>query len=350
MRRAALVESLFRALLALVVVACRASAQEEQWADGIVAVVEGEPITRHELELQCRLEPQWHQLPRGPSEARDALRRAQLDRLVELRILLTVAKEQKLVLTPQDEARVQSTIERIAEQYRGINGLRQLIEGDMGVPWDAFVAMQRELALRHKLLMSSVSRDIFPTPDEIRRYYEAHKAQFARAGETRLRRIVVFKDPDDGMRLSAPLRALVQRGGFDAATLMADLRARIAQGELAFEDAQRQWSQDQTYDKEEVYPSNVPLRELLRPETLADRVAHLQPGETSGVIDAGPQGLVLVLLLDRQAEGRIPLADVQERIELTIKEDEWRRRQNDWIATKRADAHVELFVPPPGNK
>ena len=37
-------------------------------------------------------------------------------------------------------------------------------------------------------------------------------------------------------------------------------------------------------------------------------------------------------------------------IKLTIKEDEWKRRQNDWIATKRADAHVELFVPPPGNK
>lgn len=337
------------AVLALVLAACRAPAQEE-YADGIVAVVEGEPVTRHELELQCRLEPQWHQLPRGPSEARDALRRAQLDRLVELRILLAIAKEQKLALTPQDEARVQSTIERIAEQYRGINGLRQLIEGEMGVPWEAFVAMQRELALRHKLLMSSVSRDIFPTPDEIRRYYEAHRSEFVRAGETRLRRIVVFKDPDDGMRLSAPLRALVQQGGFDAATLMADLRARIARGELAFEDAQRQWSQDQTYDKEEVYPSNVPLRELLRPEALADQVARLQPGEASGVIDAGRQGLVLVLLLDRQAEGRVPLADVQERIELTIKEDEWRRRQNDWIATRRADAHVELFVPPPGNK
>lgn len=140
--RRRLLESVLKALLALVLVACRAPAQDE-YADGIVAVVEGEPITRHELELQCRLEPEWHRLPRGPSEARDALRRAQLDRLVELRILLTIAKEQKLVLTPQDEARVQSTIERIAEQYRGINGLRQLIEGDMGVPWDSFVAMQR---------------------------------------------------------------------------------------------------------------------------------------------------------------------------------------------------------------
>lgn len=338
------------------------------YADGIVAIVEGEPITMHDLELACLLHPEYHDLPRGDSLERQEFRRAILHDgaqdgelgLITQRVLLNVAKESKVELSSDEQARLDQEIARVAERHRGgIDGLRLALQ-QIGVPYDYFVERKRTNLLITKLLLTSVSREIFVTPAEIRHNYEKRHAEFERQGEVRLRQIVLYLDPAEWSW--RPIRQLppevvkqINDKTWDARAFAASLRERLAAGELAFEQAQRLYSMGNVIDREEVFsPLALHTAGLFPP--VPDRVAALAVGElsdvieTSGSVRPGPvQALHLVLLVDRQERGVIPLEEVQDRIEMDLKEEVWAKRRDAFIAQARAKAHVLVFLPPPGN-
>lgn len=338
------------------------------YADGIVAIVEGEPITMHDLELACRLHQEYHDLPPGDSIERQEFRRAILHEgtqdgelgLITQKILLHEAKEAKVELTADDQARVDQEIARIAERHRGgVDGLRATLE-KLGVPYAYFVERKRTNLLITKLLLTSVSREIFVTPAEIRHHYEKRRAEFEREGEVRLRQIVLYLDPAEWSW--RPIRQLppevvqqINDKTWDARAFAASLRERLLSGELAFEQAQRLYSMGNVIDREEVYaPDGLYQAGLFPP--VPDHVAAMAVGElspvieTSGSVRPGPvQALHLVLLVDRQERGVIPLEEVQDRIELELKEEVWAKRRDAFIAQARSKAHVMVFLPPPGN-
>lgn len=338
------------------------------YADGIVAIVEGEPITMHDLELACLLHPEYHDLPRGDSIERQEFRRAILHDgtqdgelgLIAQKVLLHQAKESKVELTEDDQARIDQEIARVAERHRGgIDGLRAALK-QIGVPYDYFVERKRTNLLITKLLLTSVSREIFVTPAEIRHHYEKRRAEFERQGEVRLRQIVLYLDPAEWSwrpirQLPAEVVEQINGKTWDARAFAADLRRRLASGELAFEQAQRLYSMGNVIDREEVFsPGALHTAGLFPP--VPDRVAALAVGElsdvieTSGSVRPGPvQALHLVLLVDRQERGVVPLEEVQDRIELDLKEEVWAKRRDAFIAQTRAKAHVLVFLPPPGN-
>lgn len=342
--------------------------QDPAYADGLVAIVEGEPITLHELELACRLHPDYHDLPRGDSLERQEFRRAVLHDgaqdgelgLITQKVLLHEAAASKVELTEADQARLDQEIGRVAERHRGgVDGLRLALQ-QIGVPYEYFVERKRTNLLITKLLLSSVSREIFVTPAEIRHDYEKRRADFERPGEVRLRQIVLYLDPaEDSWR---PLRQLpaevveqIRDETWDARAFASTLRERLASGELAFEQAQRLYSMANVIDREEVFALDALRTAGLFPP-VPERVAAMAVGElsqvieTSGSVRPGPvEALHLVLLVDRQARGVVPLEEVQDRIELDLKEEVWSKRRDAFITQTRAKAHVMVFLPPPGN-
>lgn len=357
----------FVACLALSAVAAAcASAQDapdHRYSDGIVAIVEGEPITMHELELACRLHPDFHSLPqgdsRGESRERIEFKKQVLKEgagggelsLILQKVLLQRAKEAKVELTAADEERLNQELARVAERTRGgMEGLRAAL-AEIKVPFDYFVARKRTNLLITKLLLSNVSHAIFPTPAEVRHRYEEQKSRYERPGELRLRLLTLFPDPDDSVRSMRELDPLVQERvkarTWDARAFAAELRQRIARGELAFEDAQRRFSMGPYYDAEQVFRADERLDLKLR-APLPERIARLAAGELSEVIDS-PHGLHLLHLVDRQERGVVPLEEVQQEIEVQLKEEVWLRRRDAWIADAKAKAHIEVFFPPPGN-
>lgn len=334
--------------LAVLLLAAAAPAQEEgpRYADSILAVVEGEPITRHDLLVACRLSGEkYFKLPAAPSPQRDQYQRDVLERLIEHRIVLAKAKEQKLALTPQDEERVQREVARMAENFKGLAGLRQVIEQTFDVPFERYVANQRDMVLEQKVVLAAVSRDIYVSPAEIRRHYEKNQAQYERPGETRLRHLVLYAKVDDGLRLPQAVKQRAAQGGWDAAKVAAELRKKVLDGALAFEDAQREWSMGAHHDSEQVFAVDRPLAESLI-DPLPRTVEALQVGAVSEPIAAGG-ALHLLLLVDRVPTRVLPLGEVQEAIELELKEKVWQERRRAWMARARADAHVELFLPAP---
>jgi parvulin-like peptidyl-prolyl isomerase len=332
-------------VLLLAAAPSRAQAPEEQgprYADSILAIVEGEPITRHDLEVACRLTGKDYF--KVPTAQRDQFQRDVLERLIQLRIVLAKAKEQKLALTPQDEERVQREVARMAENFRGLEGLRQAIEQMFHVPFERYVANHRDMVLESKVILAAVSRDIYVSPAEIRRHYEKHQKEYQRSGETRLRHLILYPRVDDGLRLPPAVKARAALG-WDAAKVAAELRKKVLAGELAFEDAQREWSMGPNHDGEEVYAADRPLAESLL-DPLPQTVEALRVGAVSEPVEAGG-ALHLLLLVDRVPTRVLPLGEVQEEIELTLKEKIWQERRRAWMTRARAEAHVELFLPAP---
>jgi parvulin-like peptidyl-prolyl isomerase len=353
--------------LALLSACAEAKAQPEpprHYADEIVAIVEGEPITLSELELACRLHPEYHDLAEGASRERQEFRRRVLEDgaqpesgelgLITQKVLLQKAKELKLELSETDQARLDQDLARVAERHRGgIDGLRAALS-QIQVTYDYFVGRKRANLLITKLLMQSVSREIFVTPTEIRHQYEKNLKKYEREGQLRLRQLVLYLDQAEAPSTPPPgIKALVDAGVWDARAFAASLREKIAAGELAFEEAQRQFSMSRGRGEleERVFTPDTLRTSGLFPPVLR-RVETMAVGELSEVIEssgstyrAGPvAALHLVLLVDRQERGVVPLEEVQQEIELDLKEEVWSQRREAWIAQTRAAAHVQVFL------
>src|SRR5580698_3511015 len=80
----------------------------EPYRDQIVAEVEHEPITLHELELAARLTSEYRDLMNNQPDNVHALRQSlskQLDLLLDERVLLLECTKEKITLSKDDEKR-----------------------------------------------------------------------------------------------------------------------------------------------------------------------------------------------------------------------------------------------------
>jgi len=331
----------------LVGLAAAASAQEDaerSYPDGVVAVVEGEPITRHELELACRLDEEYQSLPAGDTKARHEVQRRQLDVLIREKVLLLRAEADGVDLSPPDERRLDRAVARMAEAYRGEEGLRRALARE-GVPYDYFVARHRTSLLIDKLLLQAVSREIFVSPAQIRRFYREHEGRFSHEGETRIRRIDVYPDPAVAYRVPSEVAARVEAEAWDPAAYAEELRARVLAGE-PFAEVAEQGSMGAKFDTDEVFPSGFDLQESFLPP-LGATIERLEVGAVSEVLRTERGTYHVVILVDRREPGVLPLPEVQGEIERTLQNEIYATRRQDWIDQVMADAYVRTWLPAP---
>lgn len=317
---------------------------ERSYPDGIAAIVEGEPITLHELELSCQLRNDYRQVP--SSARRDEILLDELGELIRQRLLLRLAKEKGIEFTRDDQARLDWELGRRALDRRGIDGLKQDLAG-IGVPYDYFVGRRKTNILVGKLVVSTISRDIFITPEEIRDFYAKNEDKFQRKGEVRLRQIVLYPDPRLAYR-PAPegIKDEVKAPGWDPRATLEAVRKRLLAGE-SFQKIAKACSMGVNFDSDEVYDSATRLEDVLAPP-LGQRVKALKVGEVSGVIESSRGSFHLVLVTGRLLPGVLPLEEVQKEIMNAIKSRVWQERLDAWIAQIRNKAKVEVFLPRAG--
>ncbi|MGE0708109.1 MAG: peptidyl-prolyl cis-trans isomerase [Planctomycetota bacterium] len=320
----------------------RARAQDgdaRRYPDGVVAIVDGVPITRYELELSCQLRGDYRELTPG-SSARRKIQQEELEQLVQQRVLVNKARAEQVELDEHDEKRLQLDLGRQGMRYGGGEGLKQALER-IGVPYDYFVARQKANVLVSKLLVKSVPRDIFVTPAEARRHYERNLAKYSRKGVTRLRQIIAYPDKDEAVR-EAPAATRWQ-GPWDAQRYMEGLRARLLAGE-DFAAVAKDGSQGPKHDEEVVISTASSLDEVfIRP--LGNTIQALKPGQTSEVIKTVRGSFYVIRLIDRQEPGPLPIEEVQREIELELKEKAWQQRIQAFIEGERKQATVRTFLP-----
>jgi peptidyl-prolyl cis-trans isomerase SurA len=250
-------------------------------ADRIVAVVNSEAITLHELRsrltiIERQLRTQGVQLP-----PRDVLEKQLLERMIIDRAQMQFARENGLQVS---DAEVDVALRRIADSNRlNIAEFRKALEND-GIAWTKFREDLRQEITLGRLRDREVDNRLSVSEDEIDAYLE----NLAKAGGNRdvvqvAHIIVRVPEQANAMQL--------ERSRSRAAQAAEQLRAGEEFGRVAaaFSDA-----------PDGLTGGVMEARPLDRlPSLYADAVRRLAPGETSAILRS-PAGFHIVRLITRQ--------------------------------------------------
>jgi len=259
-------------------------------ADRIIAVVNDEVVTAHELRsrvatVERQLRQQGTQMP-----PRDVLEKHVLERLIVDRAQLQFAKETGLQV---DDAQLDQTLARIAEGNRmGLAQFRASLERD-GIPWMKFREDIRDEMVIGRLREREVDSKIVVTEGEIDNFLQTAGAMGSEEFNLAhiLLRVPEQAKPEQLARLQARAEEIIAqlRRGADFGQLAAshsDAPDGLSGGLMGWRSVER------------------------LPTLFAEAVTKLKPGELSDVLRS-PAGYHILKLLDRRG-GAIKAQPVEQ--------------------------------------
>jgi peptidyl-prolyl cis-trans isomerase SurA len=279
------------ALLALALVAaCLPAAHAQRRPlDGVVAVVNDDVILASELgeEVSMRL----YQLGPGAAKARDlrAFAAEVLESMIDSRLLIQAADEQDIVVSKEDIqpyleeelARIRSAFDR-QEEYEAALAEYGMSEKDLLLLYRK--NLRDQLKIR-RFTDATLAPRVKITEEEIRDYYESHRAEIAMPELVTVREVAIAKQP------SAASQALV-RGKLE------ELRnAALAGGDFAALAEKLAAAEGGEFGRSFKFGPGEAVPALER------AAAELRPGGISPVV-TGRDGFWLVRLLGVENERR----------------------------------------------
>jgi hypothetical protein len=322
----------------------------DAYRDQIVADVEHEPITYHELELRAQLTAEYRDLKDNQPDNKRAIQQSLhrlLETLIEERLLLQQCSKDKLTLTKDDEKRLDREIERLAEPHGGIEGLKRVL-ARIRVPYDYFVECRKTNLLITKLLFKNVPHDTYVGPQLIRRYYEENKREkFKRDAVTKFFEIDVYTDVDfNSTRVPAEVKKLEKQWSAETARKYAgDVRAKLVRDPNAW----RQIATESTMNVASAVEGG--LVQVAGDKPLVDQMGllgeaadKLQPGEVSPVLET-KLGFHIICMKQRSPADVLPFSEVQREISNRLCDEIWQERLKAWIGKVKAEAFYRIYLP-----
>jgi peptidyl-prolyl cis-trans isomerase SurA len=258
-----------------------AAASQPVEVDRVVAVVNDEAITLHELRsrlatVERQLRGQGTQLP-----SRDVLQQQLLERMIIDRVQVQFARETGMRI---GDAEVDATLRRIAEGNRMSPAeFKAALERD-GVAWAKFRDEIRDEMTIARLRDREVDNRVVISEGEVDNYLASAEAQGGEAQMVHLAHIIVRVPEQATPPQLAKIRARAEqalqqiRGGEDfakVAAVFSDAPDALTGGSMGVRPADR------------------------LPSLYADAAKNLKPGEASGLLRS-PAGFHIVKLLGRQ--------------------------------------------------
>ena len=290
----------------------------------VVARVGAYPITRDELERAVRsAEIQAGQAL--PTQFRDSVYRAVLDRLVAFHLLLQESERRSIVV---DDAEVEARIDTIRSRFADGEAFEAQLD-----TWNTSLYILRGEARRdllvERVLESAVLADIEIDPGSVRAFYEQHPAQFTEGGGVRARHILVAVSPDADESEKADARERA-RGLRLEAENGADFAA------LAREHSDDPGSASDGGDLGLVVEGRtVPAFEAA--------LFALGPGELSDVVET-PFGFHVIQMVERQDDRLVPFEEAGGPIRDLLLQQEQQARTAAFIDELKAAHEVRILI------
>jgi peptidyl-prolyl cis-trans isomerase SurA len=326
-----------------------ATKPQETYRDQIVAEVEHEPITLHELELAARLTTEYRELkdnqPGNIAAIRQSLKK-QLELLLDEKILVIECTKDKITLSKDDEKRIDREVERYAEPHGGLEGLKALL-AKIGVPYEYFVERRKTNLLIAKLLLKNVSRDIYVEPEKIRKYYDEHKREkFRRDAVTKFYQVDIYANLA-AARIPEDVKPLKDRWNAEEAQRYAErVREKLAKSPSEWRSIAGASTMDQSaIDRSGLVqvPGVTPMADSMAGD-LGKAIDALKPGEVSPVVRSA-FGYHVFCLKERSAVDVLPFSEVQHQIQETLRQEIWQERLKAWIARVKDEHPVRTYLP-----
>jgi peptidyl-prolyl cis-trans isomerase SurA len=282
----------------------------------ILATVDGDPVTMHELRKFAAADVRLRQANYDPGMVLDALI---TKRLIE--------KEVEAKGLSIGDAEVDRYIGNIRDRNQLTDEQLAAAVAQQGLTMEAYRTQVREELLRAQLLSREISGKVNVTPEEVKRYYEANRDEFEKTAEIAVSHIILQlpqNAPDEQVEQvmaraqeihamldgGAPFAAVARRYSEDAAAQSGGKLGTFKRGELF--------------------------------ESIEEELARLEPGQYGKPVRS-PVG-VHILRLDERASGSgETLESLAEEIKERLYNAALEERYNRWLREDlRKRHHVEL--------
>lgn len=288
--------------------------------DKILATVDGDPITLYELSQYRQQSVQDQQLGRlGDSDLLEALI---TDKIVDLEA------EAKGIAVRKDD------VDRYIAQVKERNKIdeEQLVQAlkQQGMTLDTYRAQVRRELVRQQLINREIRGKVNVTPEEVERYYIAHRDEYTSPGGYELAQIL-FKLPTDA-----------SNSEMVAVRAKADEVYQQIQDGADFAEMAKRYSDDPGSAKDGGVLGWFKPGQMV--ESLDKEALKLKTGEVSKPV-RGPGGLHILKVVARRDEGSdTPSAEASDEIKQKLYADALDSRFKEWLQTDlRKHHHVEIL-------
>jgi peptidyl-prolyl cis-trans isomerase SurA len=282
--------------------------------DRVVAAIDGEPVTLHDLEIWAR--------ERGAAGEVSA---QLLDAYVTEQLLTKEAETQGVQVTERD-------VDRYIADVRAAQGLDDAAFagalGEQGMTLESYRKMVRSEIRKSELINREIRSRVSVAPEQVRRHYEANAERYSLAERVQLRMILIPVFPEAPPAEQAHLEAFVRalHAELDGGADFGDMARRYSAGPGASEGGNLGWFE---------------RGQMVKP--LEDVAFRLPAGALSSPI-RNSAGFSILKVEAR--EGHVP--QPFEAVEAQIREELYQaalvRRYEDWLQNGlRETHHVEIL-------
>ena len=290
-------------------IALGAGAARAEIVNRIVATVDGEPITAHELRRFAK------ERGAGQTPERQILEALVTDKLLEKEI-------KALGITARDEE-----IDRYVKEIQTRNALdderfRKAL-AEQGLTPEAYRVRVKGEIERAQLVNREIRGRVNVSPEEVERYYEAHRDEYVLGEGVKVRHILIAVGPDADAGAVAAARAKAE-----------EVQALLLQGR-DFAEVAREHSDGPAAAKGGVL-GTFKRGEMERP--LDEAVFALAPGAVSEPVRTAA-GFHLLRVDDVIGSGREPLDAVKDEIRERLYNQALEERFQPWMSRDLRERH-----------
>jgi peptidyl-prolyl cis-trans isomerase SurA len=316
-------------LLAAVLAAPAALADERRPVDRVAAIVNGDVITLSELTQRAGAEyRRASDMPPGPArdQARARALRTAFEGVLAERLVENEVKALGIEVT---EAQIDGAIEDVKKRNNLSDDMLKQALAAEGMTVTAYRARLRKDFENHLLIAAKVQNRVKVTDDDVKGYYQSHLAEFSGEEQVKLRLILLQvpagAPPAEDARVKATGETLLAR--LAAGEDFADLARQVSQGPGASSGGDLGW----------VKKGTMPID--------LERVAFaLVAGQNSGLVRA-KTGWIILKADDRRTAKAPPIDDVKERIREKIGNQQAEVYRKQYIDELKREAIIEPKIP-----
>lgn len=316
-------------LLAALLTAPVAGAEDRRPLDRVAAVVNGDVVTLSELTQRSGAEyRRAMDLPPGPArdQARAKALRTAFEAVLAERLVENEVKALGIEVT---EAQIDGAIEDVKKRNNlSDDVLKQALAAE-GMTLTAYRARLRKDFENHLLIAAKVQNRVKVSDDDVKGYYQSHLSEFTGEAQSRLR-LILLQVPAgapaaDDARVKAAGEALLAR--LAAGEDFADLARQVSQGPGAASGGDLGW-----------------VKKGTMPVDLEQVAFALAPGQNSGLVRART-GWIILKADDRRSASAPPLEEVKERIREKLAAQQGETYRKQYIEELKREAIIELKIP-----
>lgn len=246
--------------------------------DKVVAVVNDNVITDHELTAQTDLLRRQLEAKKVQVPLEEVLRKQVLQHLIDVDLQLQLAKNNEVSV---DASELDAAIERIAEDnHLTLDQLREALS-HQGMTWDVYRESLRKEMLMARIQQKSISIDMDVTPQQVDDYLKTAEEK-EKINQVYHIQNIVIPLPEE------PTTTQLTKARQKAMSLLAKINHGVDFGLLAVSESSDEYALE---------GGDLGERHLTEmPEVFANEVIHMKIGEVAGPIRTG-NGFQLIKLL-----------------------------------------------------